>query len=120
MVILQFGNAKGSTKETLNVEKRGPMARELKLCFKCLSDAHSDQMISVAYQLNLSDSLCDVNDCGKSHHRLLHRPYKNVEQTKNCWKCRCGLQLVINEKQWSAYSHSSNDKGYKSLKTVPL
>ena len=32
---------------------------------------------------NCSGRLCDVNGCGKPHHRLLHRPYKNVEQKKN-------------------------------------
>ena len=46
-----------------------------KLCFKCLSDAHQMR--------NCSGRLCDVNGCGKPHHRLLHRTYKNVEQKKN-------------------------------------
>ena len=59
----------------MNVEERGQKAKELKLCFKCLSDAH--QMI------NCSGRLCDVNGCGKPHHRLLHRPYKNEEQKQN-------------------------------------
>ena len=59
----------------MNVEERGQKAKELKLCFKCLSDAHQMK--------NGSGRLCDVNGCGKSHHRLLHRPYKNVEQKKN-------------------------------------
>ena len=56
----------------LNVEERGQKAKELKLCFKCLSDAHQ-----------ISGRLCDVNDCGKPHHRLLHRSYKDVEQKQN-------------------------------------
>ena len=59
----------------MNVEERGQKAEELKLCFKCLSDAHQMN--------NCSGRLCDVNGCGKPHHRLLHRPYKNVEQKKN-------------------------------------
>ena len=59
----------------MNVEERGQKAKELKLCFKCLSDAHQMR--------NCSGRLCDVNGCGKPHHRLLHRPYKNVEQKKN-------------------------------------
>ena len=59
----------------MNVEERGQKAKELKLCFKCLSDAHQMR--------NCSGRLCDVNGCGKPHHRLLHRPYKNVEQRKN-------------------------------------
>ena len=59
----------------MNVEERGQKAKELKLCFKCLSDAHQMR--------NCSGSLCDVNGCGKPHHRLLHRPYKNVEQKQN-------------------------------------
>ena len=59
----------------MNVEERGQKAKELKLCFKCLSDAHQMRICS--------GRLCDVNGCGKPHHRLLHRPYKNVEQKKN-------------------------------------
>ena len=59
----------------MNVEERGQKAKELKLCFKCLSDAHQMR--------NCSGRLCDVNGCGKPHHRLLHRTYKNVEQNKN-------------------------------------
>ena len=61
--------------EKMNVEERGQKAKELKLCFKCLSDAHQLK--------NCSGRLCDVNGCGKPHHRLLHRPYKNVEQKQN-------------------------------------
>ena len=59
----------------MNVEERGQKAKELKLCFKCLSDAHQMR--------NCSGRLCDVNDCGKPHHRLLHRSYKDVEQKQN-------------------------------------
>ena len=55
-----------------NVEERGQKAKELKLCFKCWSDAHQMR--------NCSGRLCDVSGCGNSHHRLLHRPYKNVQQ----------------------------------------
>ena len=32
---------------------------------------------------NCSGRLCDVNGCGKPHHKLLHRPYKNEEQKQN-------------------------------------
>ena len=59
----------------MNVEERGQKAKEFKLCFKCLSDAHQMR--------NCSGRLCDVNGCGKPHHRLLHRPYKNEEQKQN-------------------------------------
>ena len=59
----------------MSVEERGQKAKELKLCFKCLSDAHQMR--------NCSGRLCDVNGCGKPHHRLLHRPYKNEEQMQN-------------------------------------
>ena len=58
----------------MNVEERGQKAKELKLCFKCLSDANQMR--------NCSGRLCNVSGCGKPHHRLLHRPYKNVEQKK--------------------------------------
>ena len=59
----------------MNVEERGQKAKELKLCFKCLSDAHQMR--------NCSGRLCDVNGCGKPHHRLLLRSYKNEEQMQN-------------------------------------
>ena len=58
----------------MNVEERGQKAKELKLYFKCLSDAHQMR--------TCSGRLCDVNGCGKPHHRMLHRPY-NVEQKKS-------------------------------------
>ena len=48
----------------MNVEERGQKEKELKLCFKCLSDAHQVR--------NCSGRLCDVNGCVKPHHRLLH------------------------------------------------
>ena len=41
----------------MNVEKSGQKAKELKMCFKCLSDAHQIK--------NCSGRLCDVNGCGK-------------------------------------------------------
>ena len=59
----------------MNVEERWQKAKELKLCFEGSSDAHQMR--------NCSGRLCDVSGCGKPHHRLLHRPYKNVEQKKN-------------------------------------
>ena len=59
----------------MNVEERGQKAKELKLCFKCLSDAHQMR--------KCSGRLCDVSRCGKPHHRLLHRQYKNVKQKQN-------------------------------------
>ena len=59
----------------MNVEEREQKAKELKLCFKCLSDAHQMR--------NCSGRLCDVDGCGKPHHRLLHRPYKNEEQMQS-------------------------------------
>ena len=58
----------------MNLEERRQKAKKLKLCSKCLSDAHQMR--------NCSGRLCDVNGWGKPHHRLLHRPYKNVEQKK--------------------------------------
>ena len=48
----------------MNVEERGRTAKKLKLCFKCWSDAH--------LMGNCSGRLCDVNGCGKPHHRLQH------------------------------------------------
>ena len=62
----------------MNVEERGQKARELRLCFKCLSDAHQARICC--------GRLCDVNGCGKTHHILLHRPYKNMEQKQNVEK----------------------------------
>ena len=59
----------------MNVDERGQKAKEPKLCFKCLSDAHQMR--------NCSGRLCDVDGCGKPHHRLLHRPYKNEEQMQS-------------------------------------
>ena len=59
----------------MNVDEKGQKTKELKLCSKCLSDAHQLR--------NCSGRLFDVNGCGKPHHRLLHLTYKNVEQKQN-------------------------------------
>ena len=59
----------------MNVGERGQKAKELKLCFKCLSDAHQMR--------NCSGRLCDVKGCGKLHHRLPHRSYTNEQQKEN-------------------------------------
>ena len=59
----------------MNVVERGQKAKELRVCFKCLSDTHQMR--------KCYGRLCDVNGCRKPHHRLLHRPYKNVEQKKD-------------------------------------
>ena len=78
----------------MNVEERGQKAKELKLCFKCLSDAHQMR--------NCSGRLCDVNGCGKPHHRLLHRPYvvqkqnvENVDEVSNLSSMRSSGVLPV-------------------------
>ena len=97
----------------MNVEERGQKTKDLKLCFNCLSDAHQMR--------NCSGRLCDANGCGKHHHRLLHRPYKNEEQKQNVEKCRRGLQPVLSEKLWCASRLSSNDRKWqKNSENVPF
>ena len=59
----------------MSVEERRQKAKELKLCFKCLSDAHQMR--------NCSGRLCDVNGCEKPHHGLLYQSYKNEYQKPN-------------------------------------
>ena len=59
----------------MNVKERGQKAKDLKMCFKCLLD--------VLQKRKCSGRLCNVGGCGKPHHRLLHRPFKYVEQKKN-------------------------------------
>ena len=58
----------------MNVEERRHKAKELKQCFKCLSDARQAR--------NCSGRLCNVSGCGNLHHRLLQRPYKKVQRRK--------------------------------------
>ena len=84
----------------MNVEERGQQAKELRLCFKCLSDAHQMRICS--------GRLSNVNGFGKPHHRLLHRPYKNVKQKQNVKNVE-EVRYFLNEKQWCPTSHSSND-----------
>ena len=97
----------------MNVEERGPKAKELKLGFKCLSDAHQMR--------NCSGRLCDVNGCGKPHHRLLHRPYKNEEQKQKV--------EIVDEVSYLSSMRSSGvipvipvtiGSGSKTLKTFAL
>ena len=87
---------KGENFEMMNVEERGQKAKEVRLCFKCLSDAHQMRICS--------GSLSNVIGFGKSHHRLLHRPYKNVKEKVE------EVRNFLNEKQWCPTSHSSNDR----------
>ena len=58
----------------MNVEEREQKAKELKLCFQCLSDAHQKR--------NCSGRLCDVSGCGKPHHRLLQRDHTRTWNKK--------------------------------------
>ena len=95
----------------MNVEDRGQKAKELKLCFKCLSDAHQMR--------NCSGRLCHVNGCGKPHNRLLHRSYtneqlkekvENVEEVSNLSSVRSsGVLPVI------AVSIASGSKNVKTF-----
>ena len=48
----------------MNVEEQAQKAKELRVFFKCLSDAHRAK--------TCTDRLCDVNGCRKPRHRLLH------------------------------------------------
>ena len=59
----------------MNVEETGQKAKERKLCFKCLSDAHQAK--------NCTGTRCNVNICGKSYHRLLYRLCKTLEQKQS-------------------------------------
>ena len=96
-----------------NVKEIGPKAKKLRLYFQCSSDAHQ--------MSNCSGGLCDVNGCGKPHHRLLHRPYKNVEQEQNVEDVEevsnlssmrsCGVLPVI---------PVTIGSGSKTLKTIAL
>ena len=97
----------------MNVEERGQKAKKLGPCFKCLSDADQAR--------NCIGRMCDGNGCGKSHDRLLHRPYntveqkqsiENVEEVSNLSSMRCsGVLLVI---------PVTTRSGLESLKTFAL
>ena len=58
----------------MNVKERGQNAKALRLRFNGLLDAQQMRNCTCRFR--------DDNDCGKPHHRLLHRPYKNEEQKK--------------------------------------
>ena len=69
----------------MNVEEKGRKAKELKLCFNCLSDAHRMR--------NCSGRLCDVNECGNlitdcyiDHTRTLNKSkmLKMLRRSLNC------------------------------------
>ena len=59
----------------MKAEEKGQTKKELNPWFKCLSDAH--------LMRNCSERLCDVTGCGKLQHRLLHQPYRKMEQKQN-------------------------------------
>ena len=51
----------------LSVEERWNKARELKVCFRCLSSYHMSNSCK-------SRRLCQTNGCRSNHHQLLHNP----------------------------------------------
>ena len=91
----------------LNVKERGQNARDLRLCFKCLSYSHKARIL--LWQTLRRQWL------QKPQHRLLHRPYKNVEQKKNVENVDEFSNEVFNEKQWSASRHFSNDREWVQI-----
>jgi hypothetical protein len=48
-----------------NLKKRLSLVKEQQLCFRCLNQGHLANRCRVKF-------VCDINGCGKRHHRLLH------------------------------------------------
>ena len=61
--------------KSLSPEKRMKTARELKLCFNCLTDGHPRQECSSRYK-------CFASDCGRRHHTSLHDFYADMVRAK--------------------------------------
>jgi hypothetical protein len=53
------------TYKTLSVKDRYKIVQECKLCIRCLSPGHIAKSCRVRF-------LCDIDGCGRRHHRLLH------------------------------------------------
>ena len=61
--------------KSLPVDERWNKARELKVCFRCLSGSHHSTTCR-------STRLCLTNGCRSNHHRLLHNPEPRRDYTK--------------------------------------
>ena len=63
--------------------------KENKLCFRCLKKGHGAKDCTVRF-------LCDVNNCGKRHHRLLH-PDSSPSKGYYAMVCKQGLGSDISD-----------------------
>ena len=59
----------------MSVNMRWNVAKERKLCFRCLSNGHRREACS-------RSRACGLNGCGSHHHRMLHEDPKKEEKTE--------------------------------------
>jgi len=59
----------------MSVDMRWNVAKEQKLCFRCLSNGHRGEACS-------RSRVCGLNGCGSHHHRMLHEDQKKEEKTE--------------------------------------
>ncbi|KAL9980916.1 hypothetical protein ACROYT_G009558 [Oculina patagonica] len=59
----------------MSVDMRWNVAKEQKLCFRCLSNGHRGEACS-------RSRVCGLNGCRSHHHRMLHEDPKKAENTE--------------------------------------
>ena len=97
----------------MNIEENCQKAKELRHCFKCLSEEHQARTCTVR--------LSNVNACRKLHHILLHQPYKTVEQNQSRQKVEDVSNLSsMRRDRVLPVTPESEESGRESLKTISL
>ena len=49
----------------MNIQQRWNVAKQFKLCFRCLGDDHSGNQCT-------QSRVCDIHECQETHNKLLH------------------------------------------------
>ena len=104
------------------LHQRWDLAKEKKLCFRCLSDNHRG--------IDCPRSRpCGINKCTKSHNRLLHQTTHKTQESKNKSKeCENAapeetdtqLKLTEHSLTTTLTSERSDIHSYLALRTVPV
>ena len=100
------------TFKALSVQLRWEIAKQLKLCFHCLSKGHFGQTC-------FRSRVCGLNDCKGRHHRLLHVTEANAAKSDTK-----GDQIKGEKRSERSHNTSttmeSHNKGFVTLRTVPV
>ncbi|XP_052771184.1 uncharacterized protein LOC128210870 [Mya arenaria] len=99
--------------KSLPVNRRWEIAKEARLCFRCLGDDHHGGECKW-------DRRCGINGCPKNHNRLLHADSRPAQ--KNNQNEAAGFQrtAMTHTSTFVSRKDSTPEKRYIALRTVPV